>query len=190
MQHAACNLPLTIIDFISKAWQIFTFILLICIIPKGNITIYVLVCPCFSYNSRLIRFHFLGMKIKYLPNWLSFNYNKASCQMQLQLYAQAYIYGNMWVCVCVFEFVCVCNYNGPGHICVAYFEAYFLAKRRLQLQQQQPVCAHGIKLQMMLGPGREGVQWMGVWHSGEVLDRVLSLLCGLQTEIETAANGS
>lgn len=65
------------------------------------------------------------------------------------------------VCVCVLA--CKCNYNGAGHICVAYFEAYFLAGKR-QLQQQPlsrspalslslTVCAHGIKLQMMLCPG-------------------------------------
>lgn len=121
-------------------------------------------CCC---NSRLISFHFVVEENQILPKWLSFNYNKAECQMHLQL--RPSVCGSpMCACVrllcpCVCVLACKCNYNGPGHICVAYFEAYFLAGKR-QLQQQPlslplplsfslPVCAHGIKLQMMLCPG-------------------------------------
>lgn len=77
------------------------------------------------------------------------------------------------LCLCVCVLACKCNYNGPGHICVAYFEAYFLAgKRQLQQPLSLPlcVCAHGIKLQMMLclGQGRrKGRGEGGALFSGE-----------------------
>lgn len=47
------------------------------------------------------------------------------------------------VCVCECVLACKCNYNGPGHSCVAYFEAYFLAAKR-QLQPHSVCIWHQI----------------------------------------------